>query len=944
MYYHSGPSLSPGTAKQVVEAFSHETSSSASESPDSLYSSGSPTFPNNPAFEYSEHESDELEHHEQDEYDAMVEEGGEADGDDWASPAWGRWPQSAVGMSAPGWSPSPRGSIISISPRGSFSGNGTRQSSIDRRSSVPKAPKMSFEERRDSNPSLLGFDLAAQRRRSSGTRSLTGDRRRSSVYSMGSVVDPIEDARLRNIASMELLRRRFSEVVEVTGPSSDEEEEGSEDHIAVARARMSTWSPYTDDSDYDEDDSEVHTAPYAPTPELQQQEVPTILSNFPLASVAHEPATETPSDLSASSSPSLRRGAPRFGAPAMQMIGTPPAPALPTTILRGRNRPPTRRSATNWEVPVPRTIGVPPGAAAPRPGLVRSASNPWYSAAARSREAAGLLEKRAAGSFPVARVTPLGVSPLRESLRRQSVVSDGEASRRGSVAERRMSLAKEAITRRHSAALSDTETPRRESLADRRMSLVKESVLRRMSGESSTRRSSKSGSRKSSVASQRKSSLASSGELRRPSKDSRKSSIVSIGEYGYLAPSIQIDGPATPTVNSAPAIEPIPEYAFPARLRRNAPPSIVLPKYTFPAHTSPTMSSYTPTPRFNPLESFFGRSPSQPSAEQQVSSPNMSSTGMLSPIQSEYDQTPHGSPKVSMINRGRPLSPPEFREPLPFRSMQPPSPKSNFPSPVASTSATIASPQLASSHGHGSSSPGNGNSSRKPVPKLSREELRIEKLRDELLRFERDEEIKRKVAQQEAALGNYTPTDRAILRAAAGHRRTVSIEDMRLASGAAASNAAAIETRPGVRRQATSPVPILENAPSRPGMSRRQTAMRFDDYRIQSSIIGPYPAAPVRPDDKGKGRSVEKGVSKRTSVTFADQVGKQQPSSPPLARPKMDRTSSFSRFFGGGGRKAVSPTSSPKQPSLGGSSGRPTSLKPALRPVSMDGSALMRQE
>ncbi len=618
--YRSALSLSPGTAKALVESFAQGPSvyaSSSSGSPDSLYSNGSPTFPDQ-AFEYDVQEEQEVEQHEEDEYESLMEST-----DTWQSPAWGRWPETT--NFGPGWTPSPKqaaetprkASIISISPRGSFSNWG------DRRGSTPASKIRSEQGRRDSDPSLLGFNLTPQTRRSS-TRSLSSSLRRSSALSTGSsFIDANEDARLRNVTSMHGLRRRFSEVVEVTCPSSDE------DDIAVVRAEMSQWSPYSSTEDEDDSESEIHTAPYFPTPELPPT-VPTLLSNFPLSSVAQEHQLNTPSDISPGPSPVIPA---RLLQPTNQRLISTPPPVATIAILRARSRPSFPRAATDYQFP-PRSDGVPAGAAPPRPMLNRSFSTPLFSTVVKAQETAPTFERRVAliGSYPLARSIPLAISPLRASLRRQSVVSDSDASRRGSLAERRVSQ----DSRRDSLAAD-----RRESFADRRLSIVKDGpVSRRLSSE--THRSSvssKSASRKSSTSnhSLRKDSLASIA--------SRKSSVVSISEYGYLAPQIVVDAPPAAVAEGLNS------------RRLNAPSSLIIPRSTIPV-TAPS------TP-YGPMESFLGRS--NPFTPMPLSpSGDMDMTPMMSQL----------SPGV--MNRGRPILSPESRDSFPSLgiSRAPESPKS----------------------------------------------------------------------------------------------------------------------------------------------------------------------------------------------------------------------------------------------------------------------------
>ncbi|WWC96030.1 hypothetical protein V866_002897 [Kwoniella sp. B9012] len=649
---------------------------SAVHSPDSSYSETSPdfqspTFPLDHSFEY-DNSNDEIQAEEYDEVREQEEEDEEV-------PRWGMGRR-------PSWALSAGGSVISMSPRGSFSSRagGSFSGSLDSRRgssismSLTKAPKLPFEARRKSNPSLLGFDLAEQRRRSSAKSQHSLTRRRSSALSSAmfrsrrnsSIIDAMEEARLRNIASLDLLRRRFSEVVEVTHGYSDEEDDldGAWDYQA--------WSSCTEDYDTEyDDDSEIHTESYVPSPDSRNGAfLPSLFSNYPLESVAVAPTSVAPDDngLDLSSvSPSSLLQAPRFTQDdiALQRLGTPPPSAQPNPVLRDRSRPTLNRAITNYVAP--RTVGVPPGAAPPRPGLARSASNPHVTTSSSSKEAIHALELRAAGSFPLARTTPLGVSPLRESLRRQSVISDGgESSRRSSLGERRrsslvpgMSIGSRRTTRSGSFNGSDiNDASRRASLAERRMSLVKESAFRRMSGSNGTRRSS---TRKSSEVDTRMKPGRPSTSNESVPNDSRNSSIVSIGEYGYLAPQIVIDGPkvapssssSTYPVRSEETPLPVPGH----KLRANAPSSIALPSYIFPSMhslTSPTsLSPTSTTPNSGPYD------------------PMITPTTSRSYFSSESSGSPKTPRGINMIiDRGRPIPSPEYdaAKVLPFKDSSEP--------------------------------------------------------------------------------------------------------------------------------------------------------------------------------------------------------------------------------------------------------------------------------
>ncbi|WWC88744.1 uncharacterized protein L201_003657 [Kwoniella dendrophila CBS 6074] len=1075
----------PHTASSMIDPLSREMPSTT-HSPDSSYSATSPefqspTFSNGPAFEYdNSHEEinteeyDEMREHIDSEENQTIHGQGEI----WNRPGWGNLNNftSASGSGRrPSWALSVGGgSVISISPRGSLASlrgsiaesRDSFSGSLDSRrgsSSLSKAYKLPYEvsnsKRRQSNPSLLGFDLSDERRRSSAkslvtrrrssglssnlhsnnhndqhhrSNSFTNSNSRQNSRTSSIFFDSIEESRLRNIASLELLRRRFSEVVEVTIQDSSDEEEDLDDEEADRRAwAYQGWSPATTqtddyyesdyDNDYDEeDDSELNTASYVPSPEFRNHsslfQQPSTYSNFPLESVAIAPDVRINEDsLSESSSiiPSPLLQAPRFTqtSTANQIIGTPPPPAQPNAILRDKRRPSLNRATTNYVAP--RSAGVPIGAAPPRPGLARSVSNPLISSTQSSKEVIKGLEIRAAGSFPVARSTPLGISPLRESMKRQSVVSEASAdSRKNSLAERRRSSLAPGIssrrdTRNGSMASDISEASRRASLAERRMSLVKESALRRMSGD--TRRSSKGGSnnkpnsRKSSEAllGSKDNSQPICGELRRPSsirsstmKDqSRQSSVVSIGEYGYLGPQIVIDVAskiATPEIEPTAILSVLPTQPSSSpfknmpditpkstttkvgqteahhRLRANAPASIVLPSYKFPQQTTDTLSPTTAglstaTPRFNSLSYFINNDPSPTSSSPYDSmvTPTASKSFFPSPF-STSTSTLASSPKIvnvnnngssSILDRGRPIASPEFdsSQTLPFKSYQPPSPKSpGAKIPLSTSSMTI---------------------KEKETTKDASTELSNQETSSSL-----SKSVEKIIKLQEGVQQKY--------------RKTISIEDMHLVLANANAKEKSVElgdtdkslndimeetkfvnSRPGFIRQATIAVgaqmrstekekdrifrpnllrgisvPVLSNQdkpqsnyifPSTtPSQSASQPSSPYNHNnnhnqnrpRKDSSTLYQFPqqsptassfstSSSGSGSDKGKGKSTlqlpdngkERPVLKqRRSITFVEPPSpRSSNSSSSLSlsasllnfKPKMDRTSSFTKFF-----------------------------------------------
>ncbi|RSH89310.1 hypothetical protein EHS25_002422 [Saitozyma podzolica] len=890
----SAPVLSPATMKQIVDTFTHQyqvDSPSSSDSPDSAYSSASPTLPDQPFGFDVEDEDVEVAHHDEDEYETLM-----AENDGWDTPAWGRWPEAIHGR--PAWSPAPdsvtgSGSLISVSPRGSLSNHNSARASYGGKGKQPEGAN-----RRDSDASLLGFDLAQQRRRSS-TRSLgSSTRRRSSGLSNFSTVDPIEDARLRSIASMELLRRRFSEVVEVTVASDGEEED-----VALARNAVSQWSPYTASS-MDDDDSEIHTAPYFPTPQLHSA-IPAVLSNFPLSSVA-APNTSAindgDADASCASSPIYpTHRLPVFSQPPSQPTNgtsTPPTQPQPSMLLRERSRPACPRAATDYQFPA-RSTGVPPGAAAPRPIFSRSVSTPIYSSAPPHREPPIISEKRvagppifssnafASGSFPLARAVPLGVSPLQESLRRQSVVSDGDSRRPSSIdpsdilAERRASL-KESLVRRasmgarRSSGASSSPSRRESSGSLRRKSSLVPLEIRRLSGPDS-RRSSLNDQRRTSLADRRRSSAG----------GSRKSSIVSISEYGYLGPQIVIDGPnAIPETSSA--------ETSPGNTKRPQLPSIVLPAFTFPSANTPASTPYTP--RFNPLDSFFGRATSPSIAPTTPASMICPLSPASSATHSAGAETERSIPSPTMtqtpkkgtgiMDRGRPISPPEYRDysiPLSRLHHSPRSPESgpsSRPGSRESGKMVMITPLPSSASTPALSPPPSSIPAASP-PSLSPE---IAQLRPSVSR---------------KAVPQMTSPD---LRAELLHNEEMVNRRISTVLGAPALGMSLTEIRP---RAIAINANAHRNSPARPSYRRQTTfpteleSKKFNRRSLNNLRSLPDPEVPG--EVSGSTTADSQLAPRQASVTFADDLIKRRslPAGLPagIARPSMNRASSFSRLF-----------------------------------------------
>lgn len=626
--------------------------SSSTQSPDSLYSNSPALQDHLDAFEY---DREDYEEHDIGEYEALMEEDIESESDGRASPAWGRWPQSNT-LGGPGWTPLPsqgvlsarHGSVISISPRGSVGGL-RRDSGLNGKFSTSS-----------SNPSLLFPDHASQRRRSS-TRSAMSGRRRSSIFSNGSIIDPAEAERLRKFASMSQLARRFSELVQVISPLVGSEEEGRND-VGKAREMISAWSPYSTETDV----SEIFTAPYIPTP--QEPVVPALLSNFPLSSVAHEVDLNTP-ETDSGSWQSARIGL-AISHPVWNY--TPPLPAEPRQILRARTRPNFIRTATDYEFP--RQLQ-PPAVTeeAIRPSLRRAVSTPQLTPVGSAPTSLRTIPaiNRPTGSFPLARSIPLGLSRLRESTAPQQPLPVPELRRPSLVAERRMSIVEHGSRR--------TSSPRKASLT----LLQPITPPRKVSIDS--RRGSSARKTSTGLLDLRKVSL---NPSRRVSTASRQSSVVSLGEYGYLATQIT---PKAQTETSGPSDT--------LRQRRNAPPSIVLPMYEFPARTPPSPGTSSATPRYNPLDSFFGR----PTPALSNSSSPATSVGIdpLSPF-SESLKSPF-SPGHGVLDRGRPIASPEFAyafpKPRQAGGQDRTSPETHVPAKTALRSPSYRFPVLAEGAG-----------------------------------------------------------------------------------------------------------------------------------------------------------------------------------------------------------------------------------------------------
>jgi len=400
----------------------------------------------------------------------------------------------------------------------------------------------------------------------------------------------------------------------------------------MAREMISTWSPYSTETDQ----SELLTEPYIPTP--GPPPVPVLLSNFPLSSVAQEVNLNTP-NMDISPFQPATRG---LAIQQPSWPATPPQPDEPRQILRARVRPSFGRTATGYEFPAQNLETI--AAVGPRPSLRRAISTPQLSevlpvpipiaAPSSSPERSISQINRPTGSFPLARSQPIGLSRLRESAGPIRPAILPEIRRPSFVAERRISIVEHGSrrasgSRKPSITLSPAKSDRKLSVDSRSGSIARKlsatpSDLRKVSLDPSLR----------------------------CSTASRGSSVVSLGEYGYLGTEITPESKTEEFTKT-----PMPPVTL--RERRNAPPAIVLPPYQFPAKS--LHSPGTATPRYNPLDSFFGRpTPALSDSSPQSIDPLSPSSDLLrSPF------TPGG-----VLDRGRPVTSPEFAYSFPKRSIE----------------------------------------------------------------------------------------------------------------------------------------------------------------------------------------------------------------------------------------------------------------------------------
>ncbi|ODO05595.1 hypothetical protein I350_04653 [Cryptococcus amylolentus CBS 6273] len=329
---------------------------------------------------------------------------------------------------SPGWCFPPRSSTASsVSQQTSALSYGTRMrlsEDVERRNSFGGVEGR----RRSSNRSLVGFGFSTSRRRkSSGLHNVYASHRlRSSASSGGYSLKSVDEDRLHQLQRLGLLRRRYSDVVDTRSESEDEDEEPDTSRRSDLREMLSRWSLSSSDhhhyeEDEDDGEAEILTASYASTPAHP-------FPSFPERSSLSPDPVESPFVDGLGTVPISSYPPPH----------SPPFPAhLPVpdtssyTFGGPSSRPSLQRSLTDYAFP-PRNTGAPH-----LPELPSPIRNALSTIAPASRYAVHLHAERLTGSFPVARTAPIGSSPLRETARRQSVMSseEGGPSQRGSLAD-----------------------------------------------------------------------------------------------------------------------------------------------------------------------------------------------------------------------------------------------------------------------------------------------------------------------------------------------------------------------------------------------------------------------------------------------------------------------------------------------------------------------------
>ncbi len=548
-------------------------------------------------------------------------------------------------------------SIVSISPRRESAG----AADMMRRSSLNKVwnPENSSpeEDRRNSTPhygqtqtqtqlhQLHHHHQHQQGRRPSATRLFNvarsnrlleqAARRRSSAISSGSYRSAIslnseEVEQVRRIRSMDLLGRRFSEAVYIEetvmepvspGTESSSEEEEERDWTPDLHAKVNAWSPET--SSDTEDESDVDS-PALATPDFRPLPVirPTELSNFPLTSVAtHLPylSPNLHSYIAPDESPNGPVVAVASGSGSGSNIQGWNFPSHLTAEIRPSQYllPALPASSTNASLRISSTIRE-TYPTIPQSSFKRSASSPLFGARNGDLEA---FSKKRSGNKAES-------SSKRLSLRTMAPMQG-----------RKSSIPRE--YRRPSLARSLSEEQREQEEA-----AVEKAVIR------------SEDEAEGSIAMSRKPSLADE-----------------VQAFGFMAAEITVqmddDG-------SGGGGGPIADYAFPGPAtpraqkpstgitRLNAPGPFTLPSFPS-AWLTPLSTPGGLTPRYNPMDSFLGKttpvpSSASPNSQQSSRSPSTplikSTTSPLMPVEAQYKEEPVviATPSTPETGKPRPRS------------------------------------------------------------------------------------------------------------------------------------------------------------------------------------------------------------------------------------------------------------------------------------------------
>jgi hypothetical protein len=342
-------------------------------SPISNYSSNSPAYSGMLSL------VDDVEYHSESEYEAIAARTA------WQPSSIDKWPGTdsegpLASWVAPGIAQQRKASIVSISPRGSPS----RAAAARRSSKIALTPG---GQRRGSATSLrneLSSSPGGQGRRFShqSHHMLQLATRRPSAMSVTSLMSEVsfagteaaeEIAQIDKIRSMEELDRRFSEVVEIAPQSPDSSSSESEEDrdftpsiTGGRRGAINIWSPDTEDMT--DDESDLQSLPPVPTPVIDAS-APSVLSNFPLASIAVESVPQA--------SPTSILGLDRLHGSHRMAVETPSPEMQPAEFLRRLREPISLRG---WQP------ASEPAAFVPAATYKRSQSSPLFAAGSMSNE------------------------------------------------------------------------------------------------------------------------------------------------------------------------------------------------------------------------------------------------------------------------------------------------------------------------------------------------------------------------------------------------------------------------------------------------------------------------------------------------------------------------------------------------------------------------------